>query len=82
MLTMRTLAGVAICLAFCSAPQAQNRKAGTEDFPDQFEIGRLTYFDFGPPFDYYEIFMIRPRRRNDDRRKSSAYAASLMLGAR
>jgi len=28
--------------------------------PDQFEIGVLTYFDFGPPFDYYELFLVRP----------------------
>ena len=28
--------------------------------PTQFEIGRLTFFDFGPPFDYYEIIVVRP----------------------
>ena len=28
--------------------------------PDQFEIGRQTFFDFGPPFDYYELFVVRP----------------------
>jgi TonB family protein len=27
--------------------------------PDHFEIGRRTFFDFGPPFDYYEIFLVR-----------------------
>ena len=26
---------------------------------DHFEIGRRTYFDFGPPFDFYELFLIR-----------------------
>jgi TonB family protein len=26
----------------------------------QFEIGRLTFFDFGPPFDYYEVLRVRP----------------------
>jgi TonB family protein len=28
--------------------------------PDRFEIGRRTFFDFGPPFNYYEIFLVRP----------------------
>lgn len=31
--------------------------------PDKFEIGRLTFFDFGPPFDYYEIFLVRSAPR-------------------
>ncbi len=28
--------------------------------PDQFEIGRRTFFDFGPPFNYYELLVVRP----------------------
>jgi len=28
--------------------------------PTQLEIGRHTFFDFGPPFDYYEIIVVRP----------------------
>ncbi len=28
--------------------------------PTQFEIGRRTFFDFGPPFDYYEVLVVRP----------------------
>jgi hypothetical protein len=28
--------------------------------PNQFEIGRRTFFDFGPPFDFYEVFLVRP----------------------
>jgi len=28
--------------------------------PTQFEIGRRTFFDFGPPFDYYELLVVRP----------------------
>ena len=28
--------------------------------PDQFEIGRHTFFDFGPPSDYYELFVVHP----------------------
>jgi hypothetical protein len=27
--------------------------------PTQFELGRQTFFDFGPPFNYYEIFIVR-----------------------
>jgi hypothetical protein len=28
--------------------------------PGQFEIGRHTFFDCGPPFNFYEIFVVRP----------------------
>jgi len=27
--------------------------------PHSFELGRLTHFDFGPPFDYYEVIVVR-----------------------
>lgn len=27
---------------------------------DRFEVGRHTFYDFGPPFDFYEIFVVRP----------------------
>ncbi len=27
--------------------------------PSQFEIGRHTFFDFGPPTDFYELFLVR-----------------------
>jgi hypothetical protein len=60
MLKMRILAGIAMFLAFCAAPKAQDQKAGASNLPDRFEIGRRTYFDFGPPFNYYEIMVIRP----------------------
>ncbi|HXJ94658.1 MAG TPA: energy transducer TonB [Terriglobia bacterium] len=26
--------------------------------PDHFAVGRRTFFDFGPPFDYYELFVV------------------------
>ena len=32
----------------------------TVAMPDQFEIGRHTFIDVGPPFDYYELFLVRP----------------------
>jgi hypothetical protein len=57
---MRILAGLAIFLAVCAAAQAQSKKAHAADFPDQFAIGRHTFFDFGPPSDYYELFIVRP----------------------
>jgi TonB family protein len=28
--------------------------------PTQFEIGLHTFFDFGPPFNFYELFLVRP----------------------
>jgi hypothetical protein len=28
--------------------------------PTQFEMGVLTFFDFGPPFDYYALYVVRP----------------------
>jgi Gram-negative bacterial TonB protein C-terminal len=34
------------------------RKA-TAPMPDHFEVGRYTFFDFGPPMDYYEIYSVR-----------------------
>src|ERR1039458_2383505 len=27
--------------------------------PDHFEIARHTFVDFGPPFDFYELFIVR-----------------------
>lgn len=28
--------------------------------PERFTVGRRTFFDFGPPFNYYEIFFVGP----------------------
>lgn len=28
--------------------------------PNHFEIGRYTFVDFGPPFSFYEVFVVRP----------------------
>ena len=27
----------------------------------QFEVGRRTFYDFGPPFDFYEIYLVRAK---------------------
>lgn len=44
---------------FCSAAVSAERRPVSPQ-PDRFELGRHTFFDFGPPFDYYELFMVRP----------------------
>ena len=53
--------GVMVCavLFLCSPGMSQDRRS-TPPQPSQFEIGRHTFFDFGPPFDFYEIFVVRP----------------------
>jgi TonB family protein len=37
---------------------SQNRRP-QPPLPSEFLIGRHTYFDFGPPMDYYELFLVR-----------------------
>lgn len=37
----------------------QTKKAPAER-PSQFEVGDLIFFDFGPPFQYYNLFVVRP----------------------
>lgn len=43
---------IALGSAFAGKPPAS--------IPTKFEVGRHTFFDFGPPFDYYEIIVVRP----------------------
>jgi|SRR5689334_2221754 len=43
-----------LCIPVCS----QSRKEVTR--PKQFEIGVLTFFDFGPPNEYYTLYIVRP----------------------
>jgi hypothetical protein len=44
-----------------SVPPARAQKhIDDRPFPDHFEIGRLTFFDFGPPSEFYEILTVRP----------------------
>ena len=40
-----------VLLAFAEKPRVPQ--------PSQFEIARHTFFDFGPPFDFYELYLIR-----------------------
>lgn len=46
-------------LFFCSPAIAQKHPKNVPE-PSQFEIGVFTFFDFGPPFDYYTIYIARP----------------------
>ena len=56
---------VGIGLVFAISAYGAKRK---DDLPapSQFEIGRHTFFDFGPPFDYYEIFVVKPLSDGSD----------------
>jgi hypothetical protein len=56
---MRYLPVAIVLLASPGLTFAQ-RSRPTPPQPAQFEIGRHTFFDFGPPFDFYEIFVVRP----------------------
>lgn len=52
---------LAICavLVLCSSALAQEPRVNSNQ-PSEFEIARRTFLDFGPPFDYYELFLVRP----------------------
>lgn len=45
-----------LCLACPGLPQ---ERGSTTEKPTQFVIGIHTFFDFGPPFDFYEIMLVR-----------------------
>lgn len=50
----------ALLLLFSTIAHAQ---PSDKDFPDRFLITRDTFWDFGPPFHYYEILSITPDGR-------------------
>jgi len=52
---------VSICavLVLCSSVLAQEPRLNSNQ-PTEFTIARRTFFDFGPPTDYYELFVVRP----------------------
>lgn len=54
---MRALALSALGLLACAPALARKPSA---PLPTQFEIGRHTFIDVGPPNDYYEIIVVRP----------------------
>ncbi len=55
---MRCSVTVCAVLFLCCPAMCQDRSAAVQ--PGHFEIGRHTFFDFGPPFNFYEIFIVRP----------------------
>jgi TonB family protein len=54
---MRRPLAVFAALILCGFSIAQDQYTAP---PKEFEIGRHTFFDFGPPFDFYEVFLVRP----------------------
>ena len=43
-----------------SSPTFAQAKSPVTPAPGQFEIGRHSFFDFGPPSDFYDLFIVRP----------------------
>ena len=46
-------------LILCGGALAQSRRLSSP-LPDQFVLARHTFFDFGPPTDYYELYLVEP----------------------
>ena len=44
-------------LLFVGSLMAKARPASAA--PNNFEIGRRIFFDFGPPFEFYEVILVR-----------------------
>lgn len=57
---MRPGATFLLILIFCCSTAGARKQRAESPTPGQFEIGRHTYVDNGPPFDFYEIFLVRP----------------------
>lgn len=56
---MRCRTTISAVLLLCGISLAQDHRPSAP-LPDQFAIGRHTFFDFGPPFDYYELLLVQP----------------------
>jgi len=56
---MRRSAVICLAVLVCLFADAQDSRRAAA-VPTQFEIGRHTFFDFGPPTDYYEVLVVRP----------------------
>ena len=55
-----TAASVLSFLLVTAAATATEKQRPAPSAPREFVIGRHTYFDFGPPSDFYEILLVRP----------------------
>lgn len=53
--------GLLLCaiVVLCSPAWSRKRQV-VPPMPDHFVIGRQTFFDFGPPFDFYDLYVVRP----------------------
>jgi len=51
---------VFLCAVLAICPEASPKDRRLAPPPNQFEIARHTFFDFGPPNDFYELFFVRP----------------------
>ena len=54
---IRSSAVIAVALIVIAATA---KRIAETPLPTEFEIGRHTFFDFGPPTDFYEIFIVKP----------------------
>src|SRR5450631_264797 len=54
---MRSSLVLSAVLISCGIASSQEHATGT-DVVGEFEIGQRTFFDFGPPFNYYELFIV------------------------
>jgi hypothetical protein len=52
------IVALVLLLAWGVAPPADHRTS--PPMPAEFVVGRHTFFDFGPPSDYYEVLQVRP----------------------
>lgn len=57
-MTRSSWAALGIMLLICGSAASKVRKVQLSQ-PDQLIIGRRTFFDFGPPFNYYEVLSLR-----------------------
>lgn len=53
---MRPCALISVIFLLLAMP---SHKHPAPSIPDHFEVGVDTFFDFGPPLDYYDIFVVR-----------------------
>ncbi len=60
---LRAVAFVFIVFLTSGLGRAQGIEA---DFPKQLVFARLTFFDFGPPFDFYEVLSLEDRGTDTD----------------
>src|ERR1035438_6767334 len=59
---MKAQSALALCMTLLLSGYSLSQSHKPQSpVPSEFLIGRHTYFDFGPPMDYYELFAVRER---------------------